>query len=61
MQRPADLFEEIARIRADGSPAALATVIGTRGSTPGRSAMKMLIRSDGSTMGTVGGGFQYRF
>jgi len=56
MERQADLFEEIARIRADGAPAALATVIGTRGSTPGRSAMKMLIRMDGSTMGTVGGG-----
>jgi xanthine dehydrogenase accessory factor len=56
MQRRPDLYEEIARIRADGAPAALATVIGTRGSTPGRSAMKMLIRCDGSTMGTVGGG-----
>jgi len=56
MQRRQDLFDEIARIRAEGAPAALATVIGTRGSTPGRSAMKMLVRVDGSTMGTVGGG-----
>ena len=56
MARRPDLYEEIARIRADGAPAALATVIGTRGSTPGRSAMKMLIRADGSTLGTVGGG-----
>jgi xanthine dehydrogenase accessory factor len=56
MERRPDLFEEIARIRAEGAPAALATVIGTRGSTPGRSAMKMLIRVDGSTLGTVGGG-----
>ena len=56
MRRRPDLFDEIARIRAEGAPAALATVIGTRGSTPGQSAMKMLIRADGSTMGTVGGG-----
>ncbi len=51
-----DLFAEIGALRARGEPAALATVIGTRGSTPGRSAMKMLVREDGSTRGTVGGG-----
>ena len=55
MSRP-DLYDEIAALRARGEPAALATVIGTRGSTPGRAAMKMLIRLDGSTSGTVGGG-----
>ena len=51
-----DLYDEIAALRARGEPAALATVIGTRGSTPGRDAMKMLIRHDGTTHGTVGGG-----
>ena len=51
-----DLFGEIGRLRERGEPAALATVIGTRGSTPGRSAMKMLVRADGTTRGTVGGG-----
>ncbi len=51
-----DLFEHIAAARERGEPAALATVIATQGSTPGRSAMKMLIRHDGSTRGTVGGG-----
>ncbi len=56
MPRSPDLFAEIAAIRARGGGAALATVIGTRGSTPGRGAMKMLIREDGSTTGTVGGG-----
>jgi xanthine dehydrogenase accessory factor len=56
MTRRPDLFAEIAAIRARGGSAALATVIGTRGSTPGRDAMKMLIRADGSTLGTVGGG-----
>jgi len=56
MRGMADLFAEIARVRAAGEPAALATVIATRGSTPGRSAMKMLVRHDGSTAGTIGGG-----
>ncbi len=51
-----DLFDEIARLRREGAPAALATVVATRGSTPGRAAMKMLVRADGSTLGTVGGG-----
>jgi len=51
-----DLFEEIARLRARGEPAALATVIGTHGSVPGRDAMKMLILANGAARGTVGGG-----
>lgn len=56
MTQPPDLFAEIAALRARGAPAALATVIGTRGSVPGRDAMKMLVRQDGSALGTVGGG-----
>lgn len=51
-----DLFAEIAALRARGAEAALATVIGTQGSVPGRDAMKMLVLADGTTRGTVGGG-----
>lgn len=51
-----DLFEEIARLRASGEPAALATVIGTRGSTPGKETMRLLVRASGTFIGTVGGG-----
>jgi xanthine dehydrogenase accessory factor len=51
-----ELYAEIAALRAAGTPAALATVIGTRGSVPGRDAMKMLVLPDGTTRGTVGGG-----
>jgi len=51
-----DVFDEIAELRARGARAALATVIGTRGSVPGRDAMKMLVLADGTTRGTVGGG-----
>ncbi|HLU39914.1 MAG TPA: XdhC/CoxI family protein [Planctomycetota bacterium] len=53
---PPDLFEEIVRIRREGIPAALATIVGTRGSTPGREAMRMLVLEDGTFLGTVGGG-----
>jgi xanthine dehydrogenase accessory factor len=51
-----DLFDEIAAVRAVGGEAALATVIGTQGSVPGRDAMKMLVLADGTARGTVGGG-----
>ncbi|MEZ5990160.1 MAG: XdhC/CoxI family protein [Planctomycetota bacterium] len=51
-----DLFEEIVRLRKEGVPAALATIVGTRGSTPGREAMRLLVRGDGTFLGTVGGG-----
>lgn len=56
MTRRRDVFDEIAELRARGGEAALATVVGTRGSVPGRDAMKMLVLADGSTRGTVGGG-----
>jgi xanthine dehydrogenase accessory factor len=54
--RAPDLFEEIAALRARGAPAAVATVIGVRGSAPARDAMRMLVLADGTTRGTVGGG-----
>src|SRR5687767_8547916 len=53
---PADIFEEIVRLRREGIPAALATIVGTRGSTPGREAMRLLVLEDGTFLGTVGGG-----
>lgn len=51
-----DLFEEIVRLRASGEPGALATVIGTRGSTPGKDTMRLLVKASGEFVGTVGGG-----
>lgn len=51
-----DVFEAIARLRRDGGRGALATVIGTRGSTPGKETMRMLVREDRSCTGSVGGG-----
>lgn len=51
-----DIFEELVRLRAQGEPAALATVVATRGSTPGKETMRLLVRADGTFCGTVGGG-----
>ncbi|MFY9341951.1 MAG: XdhC/CoxI family protein [Planctomycetota bacterium] len=56
MTRHPDLFEEIVRLRREGIPAALATIVGTRGSTPGRTSMRLLVLGDGTFLGTVGGG-----
>lgn len=56
MSASVDLYEEIVRLRKAGIPAALCTVLVTRGSTPGKETMKMLVRADGTTVGTVGGG-----
>ncbi|MBI5432902.1 MAG: XdhC family protein [Planctomycetes bacterium] len=50
------VFEELVRLRALGEPCALATIVKTRGSTPGKTTMRMLVRRDGSFLGTVGGG-----
>jgi xanthine dehydrogenase accessory factor len=56
VSRHRDIFEEIVRLRAEGVPAALATIVGTRGSTPGRTSMRLLVLADGTFVGTVGGG-----
>ena len=51
-----DIFQEIVRIRSEGQRAALATVISAKGSTPRETGSKMLIRADGTILGSIGGG-----
>ncbi|MEO0653085.1 MAG: XdhC/CoxI family protein [Planctomycetota bacterium] len=51
-----DVYEELVRIRREGASCALCTIVATQGSTPGKESMKMLVRRDGSMLGTVGGG-----
>ena len=51
-----DVFEEIVRLRREGRKAALATIVSVRGSVPSFQSAKMLVRDDGSILGTVGGG-----
>ena len=50
------IWERIAKLQATGQSAALATIIATRGSTPRNVGTKMLVLSDGSIVGTLGGG-----
>jgi xanthine dehydrogenase accessory factor len=52
----AAVYREIQRALATGAPVALATVTRARGSTPRKPGAKMVIRADGSFLGTIGGG-----
>ena len=52
----ADLYQEIVELRKKGSQGALATIVRHLGSTPRKDNAKMLIRDDGSSLGSVGGG-----
>ncbi|MDP6942272.1 MAG: XdhC/CoxI family protein [Planctomycetota bacterium] len=56
MDSHSDIFEEIVRLRQLGVPTALCTILLTQGSTPGKETMRMLVRIDGTTLGSVGGG-----
>lgn len=47
---------ELARLLDDGRPCALATLVDAHGSTPQRVGASLLVREDGSTLGTLGGG-----
>ena len=47
---------EMADLQSRGEPFVLATVISRNGSAPRSAGARMLIRADGSTSGTVGGG-----
>src|SRR5512138_1610834 len=51
-----DIFEEIIRLRRLGQKCALATIVQVRGSIPSYQTAKLLVREDGSIVGTVGGG-----
>jgi xanthine dehydrogenase accessory factor len=51
-----DIFAEISKLRKEGRKAALATIIEVQGSIPSYESSKILIRDDGSIVGTVGGG-----
>src|SRR5262249_58697666 len=51
-----DIFAEIQPLRREGRKAVLATIVQIRGSVPSFNTAKMLVRDDGSTLGSVGGG-----
>lgn len=51
-----DVYEELIREREAGRCCALAVIVNATGSTPSYETAKMLVREDGSIVGTVGGG-----
>lgn len=51
-----DLYEEIVKLRRSGQRGAVATIVNVRGSIPSFKTAKMLVRDDGSIVGTIGGG-----
>lgn len=50
-----DIWNELVKLEKEGIPAALVTVIHTRGSTPREIGAKMIVTLDGNTSGTIGG------
>jgi len=51
-----DLYEQIVELRREGRRGAVATIVNVRGSIPSFKTAKMLVRDDGSIVGTIGGG-----
>lgn len=51
-----DIFEELVAMKKAGRSCALATIVECRGSSPQKQGAKMLVRDDGTTLGTLGGG-----
>ena len=50
------VYEEIVELRRHGRRGAVATIVNVRGSIPSFKTAKMLVRDDGSIVGTIGGG-----
>jgi xanthine dehydrogenase accessory factor len=54
--RPVDVYEELVHLRRSGQKAAMATIVEVAGSIPSFQSAKLLVREDGSMVGTIGGG-----
>src|SRR5881227_2785949 len=51
-----DIYEQIVKLRGEGRRGAVATIVNVRGSIPSFKTAKMLVRDDGTIVGTIGGG-----
>lgn len=51
-----EVLEAVLQAEAMGEAAALVTIVATEGSTPQKAGARMLVRADGSQVGTIGGG-----
>ncbi len=56
VKRETDIYLEIVRLRSEGRRSALATIVRRIGSAPRKDHAKMLVRDDGTFVGSVGGG-----
>lgn len=56
IRRMKAVYEEAANLQTKGHKFVLATVVNTKGSTPQKPGATLLVREDGSTVGTLGGG-----
>jgi len=51
-----DIYNTASELKKQNQPFALATVIDSKGSSPGKVGFKMIVKSDATSIGTVGGG-----
>jgi xanthine dehydrogenase accessory factor len=51
-----EIYEELLRLKEEGRPSAIATIVQCVGSSPQKEGAKMLVRENGSIAGTLGGG-----
>jgi xanthine dehydrogenase accessory factor len=51
-----DIYEELLRLKKEGRATAVATIVECSGSSPQKEGSKILVRDDGTTVGTLGGG-----
>jgi len=51
-----EVIQEAVKLSKEGEPCVLATVVRTKGSTPQKPGAMLLVRQDGSGVGTLGGG-----
>jgi xanthine dehydrogenase accessory factor len=51
-----DLFEEVLKLRREGKRGVMATIVHTNGSIPSFESSRMLVKEDGTILGTIGGG-----
>jgi xanthine dehydrogenase accessory factor len=51
-----DIYQQIVELGSKGEDAALVTIVSVVGSTPREEGAKMLVKADGSIVGTIGGG-----
>lgn len=56
MNKPKDIYKEIATRIQQGQQFVVATIVAVKGSSPRRTGAKMLIFSDKTIIGTIGGG-----